>query len=123
VASVAHDAAVAVPAARERRVAKPRPRRAQRAGLFGGVVWIVGLAVLLGGIVAVNVALLQLNVQLDRAHQRKAEVRAANVALEGRLSSAGSVPQVIAAAQKRLGLVPAAPDETTYVDLGARHRK
>jgi hypothetical protein len=81
------------------------------------------LAVLLGGIVALNVAVLQLNVRLQQAHAERTDVRARTVALAGRLSSAGSAPQVASAAERKLGLVPAAPDQTTYVDLGARHRR
>jgi hypothetical protein len=97
-----------------------RPRAARRTGVLGGVVWIVVLAVLLGGIVALNVAALQLNVALQRANERKTELRAETAALSGRLSSAGSVPQVAFVADHRLGLVPAVP---TYLDLAARHRK
>jgi hypothetical protein len=81
------------------------------------------LAVLLGGIVALNVAVLQLNVQLEQANHRKAELRAGNLALTGQLSSAGSAPQVASTASNRLGLVPAEPDQTTYIELGARRRK
>jgi hypothetical protein len=124
-ASLAHDTAVAAPArgARPKQAARPRHRAASRPRLFGGIVWIVMLAALLGGIVALNVAVLQLNVRLQQANGGKADVRARNLALAGRLSSAGSAPQVASAAERKLGLVPAAPDQTTYVDLGARHRK
>jgi len=126
-ASLAHDTAVAAPApARQRRpkqAAQPRRRAATRPRLLGGVLWIVGLAVLLGGIVALNVAVLQLNVRLQHANETRADVRARSVAIAGRLSSAGSAPQVASAAERKLGLVPAAPDQTTYVDLGTRHRR
>ena len=43
---------------------------------FGGVVWIVVLAVLLAGIVAVNVAVLQLNVRLDELGRERVQLRA-----------------------------------------------
>jgi hypothetical protein len=101
---------------------KPRAQAARRPGLLGGVVWIVVLAALLGGIVALNVAVLQLNQRLERANERTAELKAANLALAGELSSAGSAPQVASIAHSRLGLVPAVPDQTTYIDLGAPHR-
>jgi len=101
---------------------KPRAHAARRPGLLAGVVWIVVLAALLGGIVALNVAVLQLNQRLERANARAAELKAANLALSGELSSAGSAPQVASIAHSRLGLVPAAPDQTTYIDLGAAHR-
>jgi hypothetical protein len=125
-ASIAHDTAVAAPApasTRPRPKARPRRRAAQRPRVLGGVVWIVVLATLLAGIVALNVALLQLNMQLEQANQRKAELRAGNIGLTGRLSSAGSAPQVASTASHRLGLVSAEPDQTTYIDLGARRRK
>jgi hypothetical protein len=128
-ASLAHETAVAAPARRPARRARPKARSRPKArartrpGLLGGIVWIVVLAALLGGVVALNVAVLQLNVRLQEANARKADVRAQNVALAGRLSSAGSAPQVASAAEQKLGLVPAAPDQTTYVDLAARHRK
>jgi len=126
-ATLAHDTAVAAPAPARRpgpkQAARPRRRAATRPRLLGGIVWIVMLAVLLGGIVALNVAVLQLNVRLQQANGGKADARARTAALAGRLSSAGSAPQVASAAERKLGLMPAAPDQTTYVDLGARHRR
>lgn len=122
-AAWASNAAVAAPA--PARKAKPRPRAAQKArprkrGLLGGVAWIVGLAALLGGIVALNVAVLQLNVRLDRQADRKAELRARNDVLSAQLSRAVSAPQVAAVAHRRLGLVPAPADEIAYVELGQK---
>jgi hypothetical protein len=123
-ASLAHDAAVAAPAparkARRKPSVRARPRANRRPGLLGWIVWIVLLAVLFGGIVALNVAVLQLNVRLQQANDRKADISARNLALAGRLSSAGSTPQVAAKAERQLGLVPVAPDRLTYVDLAAR---
>lgn len=126
-AAWSQNAAIAVPAPvrRPRPAAarpKPRARAVPRPGLLSGVVWIVALAALLAGIVALNVAVLQLNQRLERANARTAELKAANLALSGELSSAGSAPQVASIAHSRLGLVPAKPDETTYIDLGAAHR-
>jgi cell division protein FtsL len=82
------------------------------------VVWIVLLAALLGGIVALNVAALQLNVRLDKLAREKAELHATNTALASQLSSAGSAPQIERLAQRKLGLEPAA--DPTYVRLKAR---
>jgi len=127
-AAWSQSAAVAAPVPvrrpRPRPAAKPKPRAraARRPALLGGVVWIVVLAALLGGIVALNVAVLQLNQRLERAGDRAVELKAANLALAGELSSAGSAPQVASIAHSRLGLVPAVPDQTTYIDLGAPHR-
>ena len=111
------------PAPKPARSSKPRVAAKKKAGLLGGVVWIVLLAALLGGIVALNVAVLQLNVRLQQANNSRADVRARTVALAGQLSSAGSAPQVAGAAEHKLGLVPAAPDQTTYVDLAPRRKK
>ncbi|MEX2211439.1 MAG: hypothetical protein WD689_06720 [Gaiellaceae bacterium] len=108
--------AVAVAAPRLRSAARRRPT------LLGGVVWIVALAVLLGGIVALNVAVLQLNVKLDRTAETRADLRATNDALSAQLSSVGSAPRVAFVANRQLGLVPATPERTTYVDLGRRRR-
>ena len=60
---------LAQPARVDAPVTKPerrRPRAAsKRRRIDRGVLWIAGLAVLLAGVVAVNVAVLQLNVRLD----------------------------------------------------------
>jgi hypothetical protein len=129
-ASVAHDPAVAPQKPLRKAQPAPKPARARKRTaarkkprLLGGIVWIVILAALLGGIVALNVAALQLNVRLQQANGAKADVRARTVALAGQLSSAGSAPQVASAAESKLGLVPAAPDQTTYVDLAPRRKK
>jgi cell division protein FtsL len=93
---------------------RPVPRRR----VTGGVVWIVFVAVLLTGIVALNVAVLRLNVQLDRLSRERADLRAQNSALQSQLSSAASSQRIQQLAAKRLGLKPADPDSTVYVDLG-----
>ena len=55
----------------------PPPARAPcRRAPFGGVVWIVVLAVFLAGVVAVNVAVLQLNVRLDGLGRERVQLRA-----------------------------------------------
>jgi cell division protein FtsL len=98
---------------------RERRRRSQRRhGVAGGVLWIAVLAVLLGGVVALNVAVLDLNVRLDRLSRERADLKARNAQLESQLSSAGATPRVGAAARNRLGLVQAGPDQTTYITLG-----
>jgi hypothetical protein len=99
---------------------RPRRRSAPRPGLLGGVVSIVALAALLAGIVALNVAVLQLNLRLDELGRERANLRATNASLSAQLSRAAATPQVEALAQQRLGLEPATPEATTYVDLPAR---
>ena len=59
----------AAPSRTEARRSRTRPARARAAAahrLRSGVVWIVVVAALLAGLVALNVAVLQLNVRLDR---------------------------------------------------------
>jgi cell division protein FtsL len=81
-------------------------------------VWIVFVAVLLTGVVAVNVAVLRLNVDLDRLGRERAELRAENAAIASQISSAHATARLQALARTELGLVPAEPDDTTYVDVG-----
>jgi hypothetical protein len=70
--------------------------------------------------VALNVTVLQLNVRLDRLAHEKTELRNTNAALSAQLSSAGAPPHVVSVAHRKLGLVPAAPEQTTYVQLAPR---
>jgi hypothetical protein len=85
--------------------------------MLGSVLWIAVLAALLGGIVAVNVAALQLNVRLDQLARDRLELRATNATLSAQLSTSDALPQIQRLASKRLGLVPATPEQTTYVRL------
>ena len=94
---------------------KPRSGHAQRR-LAGGVVWIASLAVLLTGIVALNVAVLRLNVELDQLARERANLRARTAAIEAELSAAAA-PVRIEQLARRHGLVPAPPERTRYVDL------
>ena len=109
-------AGVAVPVPAPARRPSRRRRAQRRHGVAGGVLWIVVLAVLLGGVVALNVAVLDLNVRLDEVSRERADIRATNAELESRLSSAGATPRVDAVARNRLGLVQA--EQTTYITLG-----
>ena|SRR2546427_640788 len=107
-------ASVEAPVARPR----PRPRAVLRPvnPLRSGVTWIVLLAVLLSGIVALNVAVLQLNVRLSSLSGERASLRSDNAMLQSQLSSAAASPRIQTLAHKRLGLVPAS--DTMYVELG-----
>jgi cell division protein FtsL len=86
--------------------------------LGGGVLWIVLFAVLLAGVVAVNVTVLRLNLELDQVGRERTELRADISRLRSELSSASATSRIDRLAQKELGLVPADPDETIYVRLG-----
>jgi hypothetical protein len=101
---------------------QPTPRPAPRAvsrqpRVAGGIVWIAVVAVLLAGVVALNVAVLRLNMRLDRLGRERATLRAQNAALSVKLSSAASAPHIQDLAAKRLGLVQATPQQTSYVTL------
>jgi cell division protein FtsL len=115
--------AVAVPA--RRRAAAPAPslprRRpaAQRRRLRGGIAWIVLLAVLLTGVVALNVAVLRLNMSLDNVDKQRTDLQAQIAALESEVASAEAAPRIQSQAT-HLGLVPAPSEETSYVTLTPR---
>ncbi len=85
--------------------------------LTGGIFWISAFAVLLAGVVALNVAVLRVNINVNDLSKQQAELQAQNQALASQLSSAGSSIRIEQAA-RRLGLVPAPATDTSYVDLG-----
>jgi cell division protein FtsL len=123
VAAWSEAAALELPAPRPKPKPKPRrrpaPRRAEpRTRLFGGALWIGFLAVLLAGVVALNVAVLRLNMQLDELGRERENLRAENAALASRYSSVHATARIQDLARTKLGLVPAAPEDTTYVELG-----
>ena len=108
-------------AARAEETAAPlrsRPRVAKRQQrVTGGVFWIGIVATLLAGVVATNVAVLRLNMKLDRLGRERSDLRAQNAELSSRLSSAASAPRIQTLAAKRLGLVQATSDQTHYFTL------
>jgi hypothetical protein len=109
-AAVAHTEA---PAAERPR--RPRPVAARRRDpLRSGVLWIVLAGTLLAGLVALNVAVLELNVRLDQLSRERGTLRDENAALQSQFSSSDASLQ--ARARLRLGLVQAA--DTKYVELG-----
>ena len=71
--------------------------------------------------VALNVAVLRLNVRLDRMTSERAKLRAENAALASQLSSAAAAARIQTLAQRK-GLVPADPTNTTFVRLPRRGR-
>ncbi len=105
-------------ARKERRVEKQHVR--SRAHFAGSVVWIVVVGVALAGIVAVNVVVLQLNMQFDGLSRERAQLKADNALLRSRLSSASANARIEEVATAKLGLQPADPLTTTYVRLGAK---
>jgi len=99
-----------------RAVPERRRRKAQRS-VRSGVVWIVFLAVLLTGVVTVNVAALRQNMQLENLANRRTQLIDQNQALRSKLSQVASQVNVESRA-KAQGLVLMAPDQTTYKWLG-----
>jgi cell division protein FtsL len=113
---------VATWAAAEAERPQPRPRPARRPvrrqrRVAGGVASIAVVGVLLAGVVALNVAVLRLNMKLDQLSRERSDLRAQNAALSVQLSSAAAAPRIQGLAAKRLGLVQATPDQTSYVML------
>ncbi len=83
----------------------------------GGILWIVVFAVLLAGVVAVNVTVLRLNLELDQVGRERTELRADISRLRSQLSSASATSRIDRLAERELGLVPADPDGTIYIHL------
>ena len=106
------------PSAPARRAPARRTRRQARPSIAGGVVWIVLVAVLLAGIVAVNVAALRLNLESQRLEEQRDKISASNADAASELSSLAAAARVEATGKASLGLVTAA--DPAYVR--ARHR-
>jgi cell division protein FtsL len=109
----------ALPApARPRTPAKPKPRARRkiepRRRVAGGVVWIGVVAVLLAGVVALNVAVLRLNVRLDDTQSERNQLRADNAQLNTEIAAKAASGRILGLASGRLGLRPANPE---YLDL------
>ena len=100
-----------------RRPARPRtaPRARGRPLVAGGVLWIVVVAALLAGIVALNVAVLRLSVQVEQLDGQRDKLASKRNALQTEISTAAAGGRIETAAVERLGLV--APDSTTYLEL------
>jgi cell division protein FtsL len=78
-------------------------------------------ALLLFGVVAVNVAVLRAHVAVSQLDEQRAKLQARNQALASELSAASSAPRIEGAA-RRLGLVQASAGNTTYLDLASHSR-
>lgn len=79
--------------------------------------WIVLFAVLLAGVVAVNVTELRLNLELDQVGRERTELRSDISRLRSELSTASATSRVDRLAEQELGLVKADPDEMIFVRL------
>lgn len=97
-------------AGRRRTRGRARPRL-----LAGGILWIVVFAALLAGVVAVNVAVLRLNLQFDQVSRERSELRADISRFRSELSSASATARIERLARNELGFVHV--DEPVYVRL------
>jgi cell division protein FtsL len=82
---------------------------------------MVLFALLLAGVVAVNVAVLRAHVAVTQLDEQRAELQAQNQALASELSGASSAPRIEEAA-RRLGMVLAPGGDTTYLVLPSGRR-
>jgi cell division protein FtsL len=103
--------------ARAPRLRSRTASRARSRALGGGVFWIVLLAALLAGVVAVNVAVLRLNLQLDEAGREQTELKTDIARLRSEISSAAATTRIERLAEGELGLVEVEPEDTTYIQL------
>ena len=99
------------PAASVRSRRKPTERRVR-----GHIVWMILFALLLFGVVAVNVAVLRAHVAVSRLDDQRAQLEAKNQALQSELSAVNSAPRIETEA-RRLGYVQASAANTSYQDL------
>lgn len=104
-------------------IAQPALRRRPRVarGAFSsGVAWIVVIGTLLAGVVAINVLVLRLNVDLDELRRTRAELKADIATTRAQLSSASAKSRIETEATAKLGLVEADPNATTHLRLQTR---
>ena len=105
------------PRSRAAHAARGLPRRR----LAGGVAWIAIVAGLLAGVVALNVAVLRLNLRLDELSGERARLRADVAELQSRVAGAASDAQIRAQA-KQSGFRPFDPAATRFVVLPPQAR-
>jgi len=105
-------------AGRSPRARVVRTARKKTWAFGGGILWIVALALLLAGVVAVNVAVLRLNLQLDESGRERTELKTDIASLRSEISSAAATTRIERLAEGELGLVEVEPEDTTYIQLG-----
>jgi cell division protein FtsL len=76
------------------------------------------MGVLLAGVVALNVAVLRLNLQSDHLSEEQSQLRAESADLSSKLAARASSARTSSLARRQLGLQPADPATTTYLRLG-----
>ena len=119
-------AAVAEPLPRPRShaaaPARPMARRRQRRSLRvrASLVWMVVFALLLVGVVAVNVAVLRANVSVNELDKQIGELQLKNASLASRYSSATAPPRTAGKARKA-GLISVPSSDVIPIDLGGHN--
>jgi hypothetical protein len=103
---------------RPRARTRPRRKAAPARRVAGGAVWIVVLGFLLAGVVALNVAVLRLNLRSDELTRESVQLRADNAELASKLAAGSASARTSSRARRELGLQPADPSTTTYLQLG-----
>ena len=88
--------------------------------MASGVAWIVVIGALLAGVVFLNVAVLRLNIRLDKLGTERTQLQSDNATLASRLSSGLAAGRIQAQARKDLHVIPASAAETTFLDLPAK---
>lgn len=78
------------------------------------------MGLLLAGVVALNVAVLRLNLQFDELARERDKLRAESAELGSQLATRSASARTNSLARLRLGYQPADPATTTYLDLGNR---
>jgi cell division protein FtsL len=111
-----------IPVPRTRTRTTPTPKKAstktrRRPRTRGAILWIAVSAVVLAGVVFVNLAVLRLNLQLDSATQQRSKLRAENATLASELSRSLASPRIQSLASRQDGLVEADPATIGYLDL------
>jgi len=96
--------------------AVPRRRVRPRRITLGGAAWVVLLATLLGGIVALNVAALRDSIQVNKLQARAQQLANENRLARNRITSLSS-PVAIGIAAQKLGMHQADPNTTRYLQL------
>jgi cell division protein FtsL len=113
-------AAVAQPAARPRPRPQSRRRTRTQARARHGILWIAISGILLAGVVFVSVAVLRMNIALDRANSQRADLRAQIASLQGQVATEVASWRIQSQAQQKLGLVAVDPSDIGYVDLSKK---
>ncbi len=104
-------------AAPPRRRSRPRPTRLRA----GGVVWLLVVAALLGGIVAVQVEALRANIELGRLNDQAAQLRTNNQNTVANIAYLQNSARIDSFA-RRAGMVRVVPSAADMLTLGTpRH--